>query len=459
MQSAAASAETSDSRFEELEQKVKALERQLEIRQEETDKKAKESPNIKVSDKGLGFETRDGNYQFKINGLFQGDARFFLEGQDFDPIASRKDSEDTFLLRRVRPTLQGQLGKLVAFRLTPEFAGDSTTVLDAYVDLKFSPAATLRVGKAKVPVGLERYHYSTAALPLAEFGLPTELAPNRDLGITLQGEVLDNRLSYAVGVYNGGPDGRDAASSDADDNPEVAGRIFAQPFINDANSSLQGLGFGIGASRGKKETDLAAANTGVTNNFLSRYRSPGQEQIFGYRDSGANFVQPNGDHTRFTPQFYYYRNAFGLLGEYITSEQAVANVTQQADLEHTAWQLTASYVLTGEDASFKGVSRPDQAFDWSTGSLGAFEVVARVGGLEIDDRAFDDTTGASFADATRSVSEVKSSGLGLNWYLTSNTKAVFSYYDTAYTGGAGVTAAPEDRDNEKLFITRLQYQF
>jgi hypothetical protein len=129
-------ASSDEARFEELEQKVKVLERKLEIQQEEAASKAKTAPVIKAGDKGLSFETADGAYQFKLNGLFQGDGRFFIDDNDTAGI------EDTFLLRRVRPTLQGQLGKLVAFRLTPEFAGDSATVVDAYVDLKQQPCAS-----------------------------------------------------------------------------------------------------------------------------------------------------------------------------------------------------------------------------------------------------------------------------------------------------------------------------
>jgi phosphate-selective porin OprO/OprP len=356
-------ASSDEARFEELEQKVKVLERKLEIQQEEAASKAKTAPVIKAGDKGLSFETADGAYQFKLNGLFQGDGRFFLDNGE------RKDLEDTFLLRRVRPTLQGQLGRYVDFRLTPEFAGDSATIVDAYVDLKFSPAATLRIGKQKGPVGLERLQ-SGGAIVFAERAYPTELAPNRDIGFQLQGDVFDNRLSYAVGIYNGTADGRDSPTSDADNEHELGARVFATPFINQPGSVLQGLGFGLGVSHGKKESEAV----GVQNNLLGRYRSPGQEQIFQYRNAAANFVTAEGDHTRISPQFYYYRNSFGLLGEYITSEQALGKSNNAAvadELEHTAWQLTASYVLTGEDNSFRGVARPIDEFDLSKGSWGA----------------------------------------------------------------------------------------
>ena len=67
-----------------------------------------------------------------------------------------------FLWRRIRPTIEGSWGSLIGFRLTPEFAGDGATIVDAYVDVKFDPRATLRIGKVKGPIGLERLQSASA---------------------------------------------------------------------------------------------------------------------------------------------------------------------------------------------------------------------------------------------------------------------------------------------------------
>ena len=112
-----------------------------------------------------------------------------------------------FLLRRVEPTIEGTWGSLVGFRLNAQFAGDSATINDAYIDLKFDPRATLRVGKAKTPVGLERLQ-SSSSTEAIELGFPSELAPGRDIGVQLQGDFPAG-VGYALGVFNGTPDGRD----------------------------------------------------------------------------------------------------------------------------------------------------------------------------------------------------------------------------------------------------------
>jgi phosphate-selective porin OprO/OprP len=416
-----------------LDQRLKIIERKLELQQEDAANKAATVPAVSVGDKGLSVRSADSNYEIKLRGTLQADQRTFI-GDETVP------QNDTFLFRVIRPTIEGSLGPLVAFRLTPEFAGDNAAIVDAYADLRFDPAYTLRVGKFTSPVGLERLQ-STSALPMMERGFPSELAPNRDLGVQLQGELSKGRLSYALGAFNGAPDGRDAPTTDADNDVEFAGRIFFEPWKNDAGV-LSGLGFGLGFSIGDKQ--------GNGNNLLPRYRTPGQNVFFAYRAT----VNADGEQRRLSPQFYYYRNALGLLGEYIRSEQEVAltgDPTSHATLSNRAWQLTGSWVLTGEDAGYRGVVRPTHPFVAGGEGWGAFELVARYGELDVDDGAF-----PIYANPAVAATEAKAWGLGLNWYLNSNLKLVFNYAQTRFNGGA---ASGADREDEQIFFSRLQVAF
>ena len=45
-------------------------------------------------------------------------------------------------------------------------------------------------------------------------------------------------------------------------------------------------------------------------------------------------------------------------------------------------------MLTGEDASYRGVTRPNHPFTVGSAGWGAWELVARYGELEVDDAAF-----------------------------------------------------------------------
>ena len=412
-----------------LDQRLRALERNLELQEEARTAKEKAAPVVAVGDKGASFRSSDGAYELKFRGLLQGDGRFFTAGE-------LPGSNDTFLLRTARPIFEGTLGKWVGYRFTPEFAGDSASIVDAYADLKFSPAATVRVGKFTSPVGLERLQPSSALSDI-ERALASELLPNRDIGVQLQGNLAGGKVSYAVGVFNGAVDGRDAATTNPDSRFEYAGRLFFEP-LKGSDSFWSGLGFGIGASVGDVE--------GTGNSVLARYRTPGQQQFFGYR--GA--VEADGRRTRWSPQGYFYRNGFGLLAEYASSSQEVRVGGSTAELEHTSWQATASWVLTGEDASYRGVT-PARPFAPGKDGWGAWELVARYGELDVDDAAF-----PLYADPAASARRAEAWVAGVNWYLNSNLKLVLNYLQTGFDGGA---AGGADREDEKAVFTRLQVAF
>ncbi|SFL05545.1 OprO/OprP family phosphate-selective porin [Lysobacter sp. cf310] len=418
----------------DLDQRLRVIERKLELQAEAESARVASTPVVTLSAaKGLSVKSAPpGDLEIKFRGLIQADGRFFIDDQ-------RVPQNDTFLFRRVEPTIEGTWGSLFAFRLGAQLAGDSATVNDAYVDVRFSPRATVRVGRYKVPLGLERLQSSSAGA-MVEGGFASELAPVRDLGVQLQGEFADGAVSYAVGAFNGAPDGRDGATTNPDNEFELIGRVFVEPWKN-SGGVLSGLGFGVGASQGDKR--------GTGNNFLPRYRTPGQAQFFNYRST----VVADGEHTRWSPQAYYYRNRLGLLGEYIRSRQELLLPASgaRAALDHDAWQLTAGWVLTGEDASYKGVVKPSQPFTPGGDGWGAFELVARYGRLDIDDDAF-----PRYADPGAVASEASSWGLGLNWYLTSNFKLVANYTQTDFEGGAPAGA---DREDEKAFFTRAQFSF
>ena len=429
-----------DEAQDELEQRVRILERKLEVAEEEKQAKAKESTTPAAGEKGFGFKNADGSYEFRFKGLLQADGRFFSgDEQAFN---------DTWLLRRVEPSFELTLGKLAFLKIQPQFAGDSVTTSDAYGELRFTPAAGLRFGKFKTPLGLENLQ-SSSALTFVERGLPTEVGAGRDLGLQLQGELLGGTASYQLAWLNGAPDGRDVASSDTDNRKELAARLFFEPFKAEPGL-LQNLGFGIAATHGRK---LGAATTAAFNNTLPRYRSPGQNTVFSYRSNAtptdANTVIAAGDHARYSPQLHFYRGGFGLLGEYIASKQEVSLAGAVVELEHKAWQAVASYVLTGEDASYKGVKPAAPYAD--DGGWGAFEIALRYGTLDLDDAAF-----PVYANPDSAVSELADLGVALNWYLTSNARLALNYDRTQFDGGA---AAGADRDDEKAFFTRLQLSF
>ena len=97
----------------------------------------------------------------------------------------------------------------------------------------------------------------------------------------------------------------------------------------------------------------------------------GQQQFFAYQPLNGSVVA-DGKHWRVSPQASYTWGPFGLLAEYAISHQSVQNTFTQAkeELEHTAWQVSAQWVLTGEPASFNGIT-PNRPFRFGGGGWGA----------------------------------------------------------------------------------------
>ncbi len=418
-------------RLAQLEQEIAVLKRQLEVNKEDADKKAKDTAVVTANAKdGFSIKAPDDSFKLKLRGYAQADARYFANDQEVLSVP------DTFLVRRARVIVEGNVGPQFGFYIMPELA-NTVALQDAYGDWKFNDAAKFRFGKFKSPFSLERLQSITAS-NFIELGLPTNLAPNRDTGFQLSGDILDQSLNYAFGVFNGAVD-LGSIDTDTNNDKDLVARVFSHPFKNSDVASLNGLGVGVAASYGEKQ-----------GTALPTYKSTGQANIFAY----GSTVSADGDHFRLSPQFYYYNGSLGLLGEYIESRHNVsrtATPTLRDTLEHEAWQLSGTYVLTGELATHKGVT-PRVPFNWKDKTWGAFEVAARYAQLDIDDDAF--TNG--FASSTAYVTEADAWGLGLNWYLSKNTKFMLNYEQTAFDGGA---AGGRDREDEEVILTRFQIAY
>jgi phosphate-selective porin OprO/OprP len=422
-----------EKRLQALEQEVADLKQQLELAKEENTKKVQDAPIVTASSKdGFMIKAPDESYKLKIRGLIQADGRFFVQGK-------RSGYTNTFLMRRVRPIFEGTVARDFDFYLVPDFAvgNVSPQLVDAFLEYKHFPQAKFKAGKFKEPVGLERLQ-NDAFSNFNEAGLPSNLVGNRDVGVQLSGDVIHEKVYYSIAGFDGTPD---AGSVDTDNNndKDVAGRIFVQPFKG-TDHFLSGLGAGVGGSYGHKE-----------DGSIPTYKSTGQVNIFTYNTTG---VTADGPHVRFSPQFYFYRHALGLLGEYVSSQQQFARTAGSALLKdkfrNYAWQLSGTYVLTGENASYKGVT-PRVDFNPKEGKWGAFEVAARYERLNIDEDVF--TQG--FASLSSQISEAVAWGTGLNWYLSKNIRVSLDFERTEFNDGA----VDDDRKAENAILSRFQLSY
>jgi phosphate-selective porin OprO/OprP len=381
---------------------------------------------VQVGAEGVRLASPDGAFEVRLRNDLYIDARM-LPGTDAAPGAER------VYLRRVRPRLQGRVYERFAFSVRPDFSAGGPEIDDAYVEVRVAPSVRVRMGRFKVPVGLESLQ-STTGLMHVERGFPTGLVPGRDVGLMVAGEGGDGRLSYAAGLFNGAPGGT-GGGADVDDAKEGAARLFAEPFASQ-EGALSGLGVGVAGTWGHVTgTDAAPA--------LTSLRTTGRQTFFEYR-AGA---QADGTRWRVAPQARLYAGPVELLGEYTVAGQDVRQGVAEETLTHQAWQASASVVLTGEDAR-EGAVVPQDPFAAERG-LGAFELGVRVHGA-----SFDEATFPTFASPD-TAAEARAWGGTLSWYPNRMVRFMLGVERTTFDT-AGI-ASPPGAETLLLFRTQLVF--
>jgi phosphate-selective porin OprO/OprP len=289
--------------------------------------------------------------------------------------------------------------------------------------------------------------------------LPTGLVPNRDIGFELHGDLFGGVATYAAGIFNGVGDARLSNNADFEDDKAFMGRLMFQPFKKSATPALQSFGFGVAGSFEDIQGTNTAALPSTIGGSIPGYATVGQQQFFAYNPANAAVVA-SGEHWRVSPQGYYYFGPFGLLGEYVISDQRVSRIGTapfvSRRLQNTGWEVTGSWVLTGEDATYGSVI-PRRNFDPRQRAWGALQLVARFSRLDIDRSAF-----PFFADPATSARSAQEWSAGLNWYLNRNVKVMTSFSRTTFQGGGGSgSSAPAlvTREAENALFTRVQLAF
>jgi phosphate-selective porin OprO and OprP len=437
-------------RIQALEQRLAADEAAHAVAATAAQAAAAANPNTLVGSfgpRGFTLQTVDGANQIHFRGNLSVDHRDFSDS--YTPT-----SADTWLIRKLRPTLEGTLDNIYDFRFMPDFGLGKAIIQDAWADARIEPWLVFTFGKFKAPVGLERLQLEQFAR-FIEPALTADLLPYRDLGGQVGGSLGNGLLSYAVGGFDGAVDG---GSTDGNSVPDANstgkfswhGRIYSKPFLNTDWSGLNGFGFGVAATYVNWK-GVASATT--TTSLLASYKTTGQQPMFSYRGNSAsgainNATIADGIERRLVPQFYYAYRMVSLLGEYVDEDQQVhrarsATGSRAATLHNSAEQLQLAVFLTGEDESFDSAT-PRRDFGLGKGGPGAWEWVARYHQLDFDAAAFAGGAG-SFANPASAPLAAHALGSGVNWYLSRNFKIQLDYEVTRFTGGATRGDRPDER--------------
>jgi phosphate-selective porin len=188
---------TVEERLAQLEDEVKTLREENTHLEKNLGAKADGSP---VFVQPFGKEA-----SLKLGGFIQTQAEF---GDKTDSRFS--DNHDRIFLRRARINVNGKFAEHFEFKLEMELAGSlsEATALraqltDGYIQWSQYDEARVRVGQFKTPFGYEQLAYDPSLMTIERSLTNDRLTLSRQVGVQLAGDLLDKRLSYAGGVFNG----------------------------------------------------------------------------------------------------------------------------------------------------------------------------------------------------------------------------------------------------------------
>lgn len=409
---------------------------------------------------GFSLTSADKQAQLRFHLQVQADGKFW-HGTAPAGVA------DTFFLRRAIPWLDGTLPGGISFLIAPDFAQIPSTnsvaqgnaainLPDAYLQLKILDEVQFRFGKFRAPIGLERLQ-PTGQLFFNEFAIATQLTPLRDLGGQIQGEFGGGYAGYAAGVFNGAVDN---AYTDSDPSlyKDVEGMVYVRPFGPTTPDLFQYAILGIAGTAGRKSGGPKLS--GQSTN-LPTYKSPGGAAIFSYKavatgtPDTTNTVIASGQQRRLNVHGYYSVGPFGLLAEYLYSQQTVGINGNNITGGNQGWTAEGSLFLFGGKASYSQ-AKILTPFDLKAGTFGALELVGRASQLIFDDTLFGaKADGTKPVDETASVKKATELAAGLTWYWNRNVRILLSYDHASYKGGVAVG----DRPSENVFFGRAQLNY
>lgn len=448
-----------EQRVQELEQRLRELERIVAAQgvkeatpQEDLAKRVAEleaSENKRKETKGLlsprwkdglVISSEDKAFELKIGGRLHLDWVFADEDSELEKGIGELDEGVEF--RRARLGVAGLIYDRVEYKAEYDFAGDGTADWqDVYLGLRKIPVlGNARLGHFKEPFSLDQLIGSNYTM-FMERSLANALVPARNTGLMVQNHVLEERATWAVGVFRDSDAFGNRTGNDLGNEWNFTGRVTALPWYD--NEGRQLLHLGLAASNRHPNKEDHDSNKDTETIHAVRYRSRPEVHIGPYLAD-----------TRYIPAEEV--NLLGAEAALVLGPASLQSEYLYADVDATmgaddpafsAWYVQGSFFLTGEhrpykttDGAFSRVKPKRNAFDGEGGS-GAWELALRYSALDLEDEKID---GGNLDDVT----------LGLNWYLNPNARVMWNYVHAMSDWGAKSVDAGAD-----VFQMRFQVDF
>ncbi len=378
-------------------------------------------------DGGFFVQSPDGALRLTLEGLLQIRGTFFESGLEGRP--------SSFDLERMRLEFGGEFHDRYLFHVEPNFTESEVELEEAWIGADLSERGPrLILGRMKEPFSLEEM-LPRKHLDFPTFSILNQFVPAEDHGVTLLGGSLDAPLEYGLALYNG--TGGDDLNSDKD----VAARLVARPWAERDGALLQRLQFGGAATFGREEEDLDGVElfTEAKAPFLSF--EPGS--------------RADGERVRLGLETAWLSGPLALSAEAVEVKEDLSGAGGDVQSTTSGWYAAASWVLTGETKSFRGVKPAHPWIPAKAGDsgLGALQLALRYSDLRLDE----DLIAGGMIATSAFPATVRTWDLGLNWYSTAHTKLMLHFLHTDFE--ESIVVDGESRSSEDALLLQFQVHF
>jgi len=257
--------------------------------------------------------------------------------------------------------------------------------------------ARLSLGKQRETISIQRLT-SLAYLPSQQerASVADGLLPSRNFGIVFNNSSINDRVTWAAGVFNNWiHDGRSFSAS-----PTVfTGRITGLPYISQDENNL-----------------IHLAIAGRYSNAAAGIRYKVKTEIFnGPLSVDTDLLKDVSSTFHYAFEMAWRKGPFILLGEYIQSN---VKSTPYKDPVFNGYYGVASYIFSGEVRKYNKRSgifnRVNVANEVTSGGWGSWEAYGRMSSINLSDELIDGGKMTTFS-------------IGLNWWPVSSIQVNANY--------------------------------
>jgi phosphate-selective porin OprO/OprP len=427
------------SALDEVKQDLEKKTNDIEVLKEHVFEQKKDAAEVKLGEKGLEFESKDGNFKAAINGRMQVDSQLNVNGND--PAANAADKTTNQLadganIRRARLGIEGTFFKNYDYKFEYDFSRGNGTVAagitDAYINWRLFEPFGVKVGQFKEPFSLEEAT-SNRFLTFIERNMAVNTFsdnPNAyKVGIganynqeryaimaALQTEPVGGGWAYNTSVNTNGNNNRNNGNGDT--GWDATARVVGRPWLQSERKFLH-----VGASGSYRSVNNNYLGDGTFSNGGMTFTSTPNANVdrtailtTGNLSNSTGTLRAE-EITRFAVESALVYKAFSVQAEYLQANVSGRGYGDGETLD--GYYGYVSYFMTGESRAYKAKTgawdriKPTHNFDMKNG-WGAWELALGYDHLNLTDNLIKG-------------GEAQTLKAALNWYPNSHMRLMANF--------------------------------